>query len=64
MFIAMSLAHVPAGLVAMMFLLQPAIPGAVAWLMFDEAVTWTQVAGALALLIGLEVSRRATPKKD
>lgn len=63
MFIAMSLAHVSAGLVAMMFLLQPAIPGAVAWLLFDEAVTWTQVAGAVALLVGLEVSRRATPKK-
>jgi len=62
MFIAMSLAHVSAGLVAMMFLLQPAIPGAVAWLMFGEAVTWTQVAGALALLLGLEVSRRASSR--
>ena len=62
MFIAMSLAYVPAGLVATMFLLQPVIPAAVAWLLFDEGITVYQVIGAAALLAGLEISRRGTAK--
>lgn len=60
MLIAMSLAHVSAGLVATLFLAQPLIPGFVAWVLFGEAVTATQVIGAVALLAGLEISRRGT----
>ena len=62
MLIAASLAHVPAGLVATMFLLQPIIPSAVAWVLFGERVTWTQVIGAAALLAGLEISRRGSKR--
>ena len=63
MLIALSLSHLPAGLVATMFLSQPLIPGFVAWLLFDEGVTIYQVIGALALLAGLEISRRGTQKR-
>jgi drug/metabolite transporter (DMT)-like permease len=63
MLIATSLSHLPAGLVATMFLSQPLIPGFVAWLLFDEGVTGPQVIGAVALLAGLEISRRGTQKK-
>ena len=62
MLIAMSLAHVSAGLVSTMFLTQPVIPAAVAWMLFDERITWTQVIGAAAFLIGLEISRHGTAK--
>jgi len=62
MLIAISLAHVSAGLVATMFLAQPIIPGFTAWLLFDEGVTGTQIIGAAALLAGLEISRRASAK--
>jgi drug/metabolite transporter (DMT)-like permease len=62
MFIAMSLAYIPPGLVAIMFLMQPVIPSLAAWLLFDESVTIDQVAGAAALLAGLEISRRGTIK--
>ena len=62
MLIAMSLAHVSAGLVATMFLAQPIIPALVAWMLFGESVTFIQVIGAVALLAGLEISRRGTPK--
>ena len=62
MLIAMSLAHVSAGLVATMFLAQPIIPALVAWMLFGERVTLIQFAGAAALLAGLEISRRGTVK--
>jgi drug/metabolite transporter (DMT)-like permease len=64
MLIAMSLAHVPPGFAAMLFLAQPVIPGVVAWILFDEAVTVYQLIGAAALLAGLEISRRGTPPKE
>jgi len=64
MLIAISLAHVPAGLVATMFLAQPIIPGFTAWVLFDEGVTGTQIIGAAALLAGLEISRRASAKSN
>ncbi len=64
MLIAMSLAHVSAGLVATLFLAQPLIPGLVAWILFGEAVTAPQAIGAIALLAGLEISRRGTPTSD
>lgn len=63
MLIALSLSHLSAGLVATMFLSQPLIPGFTAWLLFDEGVTIYQVIGAVALLAGLEISRRGSPKK-
>lgn len=64
MLIATSLSHLSAGLVATMFLSQPLIPGFTAWLLFDEGVTVYQVIGAVALLAGLEISRRGAPKKS
>ncbi len=62
MLIAASLAHVPAGLAAALFLLQPVIPAGAAWVLFGEKVTLYQVLGSIALLTGLEISRRGTIK--
>jgi drug/metabolite transporter (DMT)-like permease len=64
MLIAMSLAHVSAGVVATLFLAQPLIPGLAAWLMFGEIITVTQAIGGAALLAGLEISRRGTRPKS
>ena len=64
MLIAMSLAYVPAGLVATMFLVSPIISALVAWPLFNESITLIQVAGAAVLLAGLELSRRGTAKKE
>jgi drug/metabolite transporter (DMT)-like permease len=63
MLIAISLAYVPAGLVATMFLVSPVISALVAWPLLGESITLTQVAGAAALLAGLEISRRGSAPK-
>ncbi len=62
LFIALSLAYVPPGLVATMFLGQPAIPALTAWALFNESITIYQVVGGVALLAGLEISRRGAVK--
>jgi drug/metabolite transporter (DMT)-like permease len=57
--VTLSLAHVPTNLTALMFLIQPMIPAAVAWYMFGERITALQIAGAVLVLVGLEIARRA-----
>ena len=57
--ITISLAHVSASLTALMFLMQPVIPAAVAWYLFGERITVPQLIGAACVLTGLELSRRA-----
>lgn len=59
--IALGLAHVPAGFGAMLLLVQPAFAAVLAWLIFGEALSAWQVAGGLAILSGLYVSRRGAP---
>ncbi|MHB1206036.1 MAG: DMT family transporter [Rhodospirillaceae bacterium] len=58
--IAMSLAHLPANLTALMFLFQPAIPAGFAWWLFGERITMVQVIGVVFILIGLGFARRTT----
>ena len=60
--IALSLAHVPAGFGAMVLLLQPALAAVLAWVLFNEPLSLSQAIGGIAILIGLELSRRGTPK--
>jgi drug/metabolite transporter (DMT)-like permease len=57
--IAMSLAHLPANLTALMFLFQPAIPAGIAWWLFGERITWVQVIGVVFILMGLGFARRS-----
>ena len=58
--IAASFAHVPAGFGSMVLLLQPIIAAMIAWAMFAEALSVAQFAGAVAILGGVEVARRAS----
>lgn len=58
--IALSLAHLPANLTALMFLFQPAIPAAFAWWLFGERITLVQVAGVALILLGLTFARKAS----
>ncbi len=58
--IALSLAHLPANLTALMFLFQPAIPAAFAWWLFGERITLMQVAGVVLILFGLTFARKAS----
>jgi len=60
--IALALAHVQTGFGAMVLLLQPALAALLAWVLFNEPLSMWQVIGGIAILIGLELSRRGTPK--
>ncbi|MBX7199751.1 MAG: DMT family transporter [Rhodospirillaceae bacterium] len=60
--IAASLAHVPAGFGATVLLLQPVVAALVAWLMFNEPLSAWQALGAVAILGGVEIARRASAK--
>ncbi|MBL8642707.1 MAG: DMT family transporter [Rhodospirillaceae bacterium] len=60
--IVIALAHVPAGLGAMVLLMQPALAALIAWLLFNAPLSAWQWLGGLAVLAGLEVARRGTPK--
>jgi len=62
--IALSLAHVPAGLGSMALLLQPVLASFVAWILFNEVLSPWQVLGGAAVLVGLELARRGSPRKD
>lgn len=62
--IAASLAHVPAGFGATVLLLQPIVAAIVAWVMFGEPLSLWQAAGAVAILGGVEIARRASLRKD
>ncbi len=62
--IAASLAHVPAGLGSTVLLLQPVIAALIAWIWFNEPLGVVQALGAVAILGGVEIARRASLKKD
>ena len=60
--VALTLAHVQAGFGSMVLLLQPILSAVLAWVLFDEPLSLWQVVGGLAIITGLELSRRGTPK--
>lgn len=62
--IAASLAHVPAGFGATVLLLQPIVAAVIAWIWFDEPLSLWQAAGAVAILGGVEIARRASLRKE
>lgn len=59
MLIALALAHIPAGLGAMLLFLQPILAAAFAWALFGETISLWQFIGAGAILAGIETSRRS-----
>ncbi len=58
--IAYALAHLPAAFSSVGLLLQPATAAVLAWLLFDEALGWTQAAGGLVILTGIFLARRGS----
>ncbi len=63
MAIALSLAHISAGLGAMLLFLQPVLAAIFAWVLFGESMSVWQFIGAAAILAGIETSRRSHHKK-
>jgi drug/metabolite transporter (DMT)-like permease len=61
--IAAAFAHIPAGFGATVLLLQPMVAALVAWIWFDEPLSLWQAVGAIAILSGVEVARRASLAK-
>ena len=64
MLIALSLAHIPAGLSAMLLFLQPILAAIFAWILFGESMSVWQFIGAAAILTGIEISRRSHRKNS
>ena len=60
--IAASLAHVATGFGATVLLLQPVVAALIAWVWFDEPLGLVQALGAIAILGGVEIARRASAK--
>ena len=60
--IALSLAHIPAGLGSMLLFLQPVIAAAFARVLFVESLSIWQLIGAIAIIAGIETSRRSNHK--
>jgi len=57
--IAWGLAHVPASFGALVLLLQPLVAVLVAWMLFGEALGGVQILGAVVVLAGIHLARRA-----
>ena len=57
--LALTLAHLPANLTALMFLFQPCIAATAAWFLFDEHISAIQVTGVAFIVAGLEFARRS-----
>jgi drug/metabolite transporter (DMT)-like permease len=61
--IAFALAHLPAAFSSVTLLLQPLLATALAWLLFAERPGPLQAAGALLMLTGIYLARRASREK-
>ncbi len=59
--IAWGLAHVPVRFGALVLLLQPLVAVLVAWALFDETLGVIQILGAMVVLAGIHLARRANP---
>lgn len=55
--IAYALAHLPAAFSSVALLLQPAAAAVLAWMLFDEALSWPQAIGGVAILAGIVLAR-------
>jgi len=58
--IAYAFAHLPASFSSVALLVQPALAAILAWLLFGEALGPLQAAGAVIILTGIVVARRAS----
>lgn len=61
--IAFAFAHLPAAFGAVTLLVQPAVAAAVAWLLFNETLTFGDLAGAMAIFLGILLARQGTTQK-
>lgn len=57
--IAWGLAHVPATIGAVVLLLQPIVAALLAWVLFGEALGGPEFMGALVILLGIHIARKA-----
>lgn len=58
--IAYAFAHLPASFSSVALLVQPALAAILAWLLFGEALGALQAAGAVIILAGIVIARRAS----
>lgn len=57
--IAYAMAHLPATVSSVGLLLQPVLAALFAWVLLGEALGWLQLAGGVAVLIGIRMAQRA-----
>lgn len=60
--IAWALGRLPTAVTGVVVLIQPVVAGALGWLLFGEALTAMQIAGAAAALAGVAVAQAASTK--
>ncbi|MHC4934323.1 MAG: DMT family transporter [Planctomycetota bacterium] len=60
--IAFALAHLPAAFTSVTLLAQPVLAALLAWLLFEEHLSTLQVLGALVILAGILLARRASDR--
>ncbi|MHC4224721.1 MAG: DMT family transporter [Planctomycetota bacterium] len=60
--IAFALAHLPAALTSVTLLAQPVLAALLAWLLFEEYLSALQMIGALVILAGILLARRASDR--
>lgn len=58
--IAYGLAHLPASFSSVTLLVQPVAAAALAWILFDESLDGTRIAGGVVVLAGIYLARRST----
>jgi drug/metabolite transporter (DMT)-like permease len=57
--ITYSMAHLPASFASVALLVQPVVTAAISWVLFDQALSPLQLAGALLVLAGVTLAGRA-----
>ncbi|WP_235839889.1 DMT family transporter [Derxia lacustris] len=59
--IAQAAAHLPVALASVALLVQPLVAALAGWALFGEALGPAQIAGGVAILLGVQFARRAAP---
>ncbi len=57
--IAYAMAHLPATFSSVGLLLQPVMAALYAWILLGEALGWLEIAGGIAVLVGIRIAQRA-----